>query len=266
MEEGREKRALLVSKGWLQAVVLVFLFGFMVLGLLAYRTYSSDPPVAQRTVDPQGKVLYTRDDVRKGQDVFLRNGLMEYGSIFGHGAYLGPDYTADYLHRAALAVRRDYGGPRSDRARLRTVADFQADRYDGDTHTLTYTAAQADAFGELERHYLRVFSSPRPVRPSPRRDHRSRQGPPADGVLRMDRVGGVRPPTRPRLLVHQQLAARDAGRQRADRGRARVERPLADRACSGGSASCSPLSGAGTSSVAGPRAATLSFAPPATSR
>ena len=45
-----------------------------------------------------------------GQEVFLRNGLMEYGSIFGHGAYLGPDFTADYLHRAALIAIDHYGG------------------------------------------------------------------------------------------------------------------------------------------------------------
>jgi nitric oxide reductase large subunit len=48
--------------------------------------------------------LFTRGDVLAGQAVFLRNGLMEYGSIFGHGAYLGPDFTADYLHRAARSV------------------------------------------------------------------------------------------------------------------------------------------------------------------
>jgi nitric oxide reductase subunit B len=42
--------------------------------------------------------------------VFVNNGLMEYGSVFGHGAYLGSDYTADYLRRAANFVRGSYGG------------------------------------------------------------------------------------------------------------------------------------------------------------
>ena len=42
---------------------------------------------------------------------------MEYGSIFGHGAYLGPDWTADYLHRSALSVEDQYGGGASDSAR-----------------------------------------------------------------------------------------------------------------------------------------------------
>src|SRR6187401_518649 len=93
-----DKRELLISKRWFQAAVLVFLFGFCVLGLLAYRTYSADPPIAERTVGPDGDVVFTGDDVSEGQTIFLSNGLMQYGSIFGHGAYLGPDYTADYLH------------------------------------------------------------------------------------------------------------------------------------------------------------------------
>jgi nitric oxide reductase subunit B len=118
-----ERRALLVSKGWVQAAVLVVLFGFFVLGLLAYRTYQAKPPIPERVVDPGGEVLYTERDVERGQEVFLNNGLMEYGSVFGHGAYLGPDYTADYLRRAADHVTRSYGGEASDRAARRTIED-----------------------------------------------------------------------------------------------------------------------------------------------
>src|ERR1700682_2951811 len=96
------KRKMLISKGWMQAVVIVVLCGFLILGVLAYRTYTDEPPIPSQIVDPGGQVLFTGADVIAGQEVFLRNGLMEYGSIFGHGAYLGPDFTADYLHRAAL--------------------------------------------------------------------------------------------------------------------------------------------------------------------
>jgi nitric oxide reductase subunit B len=84
---------------------------------------------------------------------------MQYGSIFGHGAYLGPDYTADYLHRAALDVQRAYGGPDSDRARSRTIEDFQRNRFESETDTLTLTAAQANAFGAMRRHYADFFAA-----------------------------------------------------------------------------------------------------------
>jgi len=154
------KRELLVSKTWLQVAGLVVLLGFFVLGLLAYRTYQSDPPIPDRTVDAGGDTVYAGDDVREGQKVFLHHGLMEYGSIFGHGAYLGPDFTADYLHRASASVRDQLGGDRSDSARQETVEQFQANRYDPETKTLALSAEQATAFDELERHYQDFFSEP----------------------------------------------------------------------------------------------------------
>src|SRR4051794_14952115 len=130
------KRALLVSKGWVQATVLVLLCGFFILGLLAYRTYQAQPPVPTRVVDDRGQLLFTGNDVSKGQQVFLHNGLMEYGSAFGHGAYLGPDYTADYLRRESDIVKGTYGGPRSDAAATRTIVDMRSNRYDERTKTL----------------------------------------------------------------------------------------------------------------------------------
>jgi nitric oxide reductase subunit B len=156
----KQRRDLIVSRGWLQACLLVVLFGFLVLGILAYKTYQDDPPVAARAVDPAGRTLFTGEDVSRGQKVFLHNGLMEYGSIFGHGAYLGPDFTDDYLHRAALSVQRQYRQLGADGAVQRTISDFQANRYDPDTDTLTFTAAQSRAFRELRRHYAEYFGDP----------------------------------------------------------------------------------------------------------
>jgi nitric oxide reductase subunit B len=143
------KRDLLVSKTWIQAVALVVVFGFFVLGLLAYRTYSGEAPIPARVVDQKGIVLFTGDDVTDGQQIFLRNGLMEYGSIFGHGAYLGPDYTADYLRRSATTVFEIHGGQQSDSANSKTVAEFKTNRYDQASDTLTFTEAQSGAYNQL---------------------------------------------------------------------------------------------------------------------
>jgi nitric oxide reductase subunit B len=157
---GSGRRELLVSRGWVQAVVLTLLFGFLVLGIMGYGTYSGQPPIPEKIVDQAGETVFTGEDIREGQKVFLRNGLMEYGSVFGHGGYLGPDYTADYLHRAALAVRDRYGGSGSDRAAARTVEDFKQNRYDSDTRTLEFTEAQTVAFGDVAGHYGRYFGEP----------------------------------------------------------------------------------------------------------
>jgi len=156
MQSGK-RRGLLISKGWVQAVIIVFLFGFTVLGILAYRTYTGEPPIPEKVVNGKGGVLFTGADVTRGQETFLRNGLMEYGTIFGHGAYLGPDFTADYLHRAALLVMQTYGGPESDRARLETIQDFKTNRYNAETGVLEFTDAQAAAFHDLVAHYQDYF-------------------------------------------------------------------------------------------------------------
>jgi nitric oxide reductase subunit B len=61
--------------------------------------------------------------------------LMEYGSVYGHGAYLGPDFTAEYLHKTAeLLVSRyqqDPLGPQSARERV------AAELHQGDRIVLT---------------------------------------------------------------------------------------------------------------------------------
>lgn len=122
-------RELLVSKGWIQAAALVALCGFLLLGILAYRTYTDEPPIPARVMGADGQLLFTGADISAGQEVFLKNGLMEYGSIFGHGAYLGPDFTADYLHRAAL-IANEVHGSSSQTPDENTIADFKANRYD----------------------------------------------------------------------------------------------------------------------------------------
>src|SRR3954452_22806930 len=137
------RRALLVSKVWVQTAVLVILVGFTIMGLLTYSNYMQHPPVPRQVLAPGGQTLFTGKDISRGQQVFLHNGLMEYGSAFGHGAYLGPDYTADYLRRESVFVGRRYGDPR------RTIADFRTNRYEARSGRLTVSAAQAAAFRAL---------------------------------------------------------------------------------------------------------------------
>ena len=155
MQEQRRER--LISRGWVQAVILVALFGFTMLGFIAARTYQAEPPIPERVLSPRGELLFTGEDIRSGQEVFLRNGIMQFGSIFGHGAYLGPDFTADYLHRSAVSVEEQLGGTDGE-AHRRTVADFRTNRYDEATGALVYSAERTKAHRELERYYHDFFS------------------------------------------------------------------------------------------------------------
>ena len=123
--DSMEKRPLMIAGGWIQAAAIVLIIGFFIMGVLTYYTYSDEPPIPEVVKTENGSTLFTRADIMAGQQIFLGNGLMEYGSIFGHGAYLGPDFTTEYLHRAALSSIEFYGGSNSDTARSRTIQDFK---------------------------------------------------------------------------------------------------------------------------------------------
>jgi nitric oxide reductase subunit B len=156
------RRPRMIARGWIQAAVLVTAVGFLVMGLLAMRTYQAEPPIPDRVVTGSGERLFTGEDVREGQKAFLRNGLMQYGSIFGHGAYLGPDFTADYLHRSARSVQKQYAvtATGSSDAHERTVKDFRTNRYDPGTGTLVWSEAQGTAFRQLTAHYADLLGRP----------------------------------------------------------------------------------------------------------
>jgi len=155
------RRESLVARSWVQAAALVALGGLFVMVLMGWMAYQSHPPIPLRVETATGDTVFTGDDIRAGQDVFLRNGLMEYGSIFGHGAYLGPDFTADYLHRSAELVRSTYGGVSPDTADRRTRDDFKLNRFDPRSGALTISDAQAQAFAALIPHYAATLGDPR---------------------------------------------------------------------------------------------------------
>jgi nitric oxide reductase subunit B len=159
--EAVPKRGLMVSRAWLQAVGVVVLFGFLILGLLAYRTYLDEPPIPGQVVAESGQVVFTGAEISRGQQVFLGNGLMEYGSVFGHGAYLGPDFTADYLHRAAQSAQAAYRSAGTEAAQQQVITDFQTNRYDPHTGRLVYSKAQVAAFTALQGYYGSYFGDPK---------------------------------------------------------------------------------------------------------
>jgi nitric oxide reductase subunit B len=91
-----------LSPWWRYGVLLTLLIGFGFLIYISARAYRDAPPVPARIVGPGGNTLFTAEDIKAGQEVFLKYALMENGTIWGHGAYLGPDFSAEYLHHLAL--------------------------------------------------------------------------------------------------------------------------------------------------------------------
>jgi nitric oxide reductase subunit B len=106
-----------LSPWWRHATILVMIIGFSVLTVVTVQTYTNAPPIPERVADDRGQVLFTRADIEHGQDVFLKYGLVEHGTLWGHGAYLGLDYTAEYLHREVGIARDRLARERSGRPR-----------------------------------------------------------------------------------------------------------------------------------------------------
>ena len=221
------RRPMTVSPLWLQGSILTFIIGFSLLTFSAIRIYQDYAPIPERIVDEAGNVLFTRQQILDGQEQFLTYGLMQFGTVYGHGAYLGPDFTADYLHRMALHMNKRYGD--DEAARGRTRRELQANRYD---------PTDGDA-GLDRRAGLGLRGDPPAlrragVRPEGERrgaqaghDHRRRGHPRDHGLHRLDGLDGRGPAARQDVLVHEQLAPRGAGRQHAHRRRDHVEHPLA---------------------------------------
>src|SRR6059058_3542522 len=96
-----------MKKLWISfAVVLVG--SFAILGWIGTRIYQQMPPIPARVVDTSGAVVVADGDIGRGQNVWQALGGMEVGSVWGHGSYVAPDWTADWLHREATFVLDDW--------------------------------------------------------------------------------------------------------------------------------------------------------------
>ena len=70
-----------LSPYWKRATIFTLVFGFTILIWLATRTVRDAPPIPEKVLAPTGDVVFTRDDILSGQQVFLKYGRMEYGSV-----------------------------------------------------------------------------------------------------------------------------------------------------------------------------------------
>ncbi|HEY8514540.1 MAG TPA: nitric-oxide reductase large subunit [Candidatus Binatia bacterium] len=157
-----------LKRYWLVLAATV-LGTFLVLGFFGREVYRQAPPIPERVLSETGEVLMTRDDILDGQQVWQSVGGQQVGSIWGHGAYQAPDWSADWLHREATGLlerwsRAEAGvefaaAPEATqealRARLRR--EMRTNRYDPETGTLMVSADRAAVMREVARHYTALF-------------------------------------------------------------------------------------------------------------
>jgi len=147
-----------LSPWWRHSAILVMIAGFSVLSLVTVLTYTNAPPIPEQVTDGTGNVVFTKADILKGQGVFLKYGLMEHGSLWGHGAYLGPDYSAEYLHRLSEVTRdtianERYGKPfaqltpdEQSAVSARTIEMLKENRYEPASQTLRFSPGEVAAY------------------------------------------------------------------------------------------------------------------------
>ncbi len=153
-----------------KALAVIFVLSFAVLGWIGREIYLAAPPIPAKVLTGSGDVVFTGDQIRHGQQVWLAAGGQQLGSVWGHGGYVAPDWSADWLHREALALRdlqarQSFGTPYrqlsvdqrgSIDARLRH--EMRHNDYDAARDVLTVSANRASAVRAVAAHYSGLFA------------------------------------------------------------------------------------------------------------
>ena len=157
-----------VKRLWL-ALTAVIVGSFAVLIYYGVVLYREAPPVPNRVVTTDGDVVFTGEEIRDGQNVWQSMGGQEVGTVWGHGAYVAPDWSADWLHREAIWLldawaMRDHRtayaelGSESQamlQARLRN--ELRANTYNAETGDLVVSELRAEAIRNVGMHYAALF-------------------------------------------------------------------------------------------------------------
>jgi nitric oxide reductase subunit B len=142
---------------------------FLVLGWIGTRILDEMPPLPDRVVTTDGQVVFDTGDILAGQNVWQSLGGMEVGSIWGHGSYTAPDWTADWLHREATFIldqwaNREFSKPYDElddepKAQLaaRLTKLLRTNTYDEATKTVTIDPIRAEAIRSNTAYYSDVF-------------------------------------------------------------------------------------------------------------
>jgi len=156
------------KKLWI-AFSLVVGISFSILIYFGYEIYQQAPPIPESVVTTEGKVLFTGQDIKDGQNVWQSMGGQEVGSIWGHGAYLAPDWTADWLHREAIIILDEWAskiGSTSYKTldienqaalKARLGLEFRTNTYSKEKGTITVSVIRAKSIAELNVYYQNLF-------------------------------------------------------------------------------------------------------------
>lgn len=157
------------KKLWL-AFIAVMIGSFAVLGYYGTEIYRKAPPVPERVVTTDGQVVMTGQEIKDGQNVWQSIGGQEVGTVWGHGSYVAPDWSADWLHKESLYLlnhwaERDYGKSFEQldeetkaALKVRLQKELRTNTYNPETNEIVVSPLRARAFENISKHYSGLFT------------------------------------------------------------------------------------------------------------
>jgi len=158
------------KKLWI-GFITVMVLSFSVLLYFGKEIYKQAPPIPVKVVKPDGTVLFTGQDIKDGQNVWQSLGGQEIGTVWGHGAYQAPDWSADWLHKEAeyilnkFAMQQDgisYEKLSDERKAFLKVLlqkELRKNTYDPTTGILTISEVRAEAIASNSTFYGGLFTN-----------------------------------------------------------------------------------------------------------
>lgn len=148
---------------------LVMCISFSVLGYYGYEIYQQAPPIPTQIKGPDKTVIFTSQEIKDGQNIWQSIGGQEVGTIWGHGAYVAPDWTADWLHREAVFIleklsQKEYSKTYAQLTeeqqagmKIRLQNDVRKNTYDKTTGVITISQNRIEAIKYLSKYYEGLF-------------------------------------------------------------------------------------------------------------
>jgi nitric oxide reductase subunit B len=163
------------SRLW-RGLGIVFILSFAALGWLGREIYLAAPPIPVVVQSASGQTIFTHDQIVLGQQAWFKAGGQQLGTVWGHGSYVAPDWSADWLHREALALRdsmtRDANQRPYERLEIGQRAAIDAElkavmrhnTYDRSSGVLTVSDQRAAAIESVALHYESLFGNDESLR------------------------------------------------------------------------------------------------------
>ena len=160
-----------MKKVWI-AFISVVTLSFIVLIWVGTEVYQTQPPIPETVIIQEtGEIFLTKEDIQIGQNVWESIGGMEVGSIWGHGSYVAPDWSADWIHKEAIFMlntwaKKDFNSTYQNldvenkaALKARLIKHVKTNTYNTKTGSITISKDRYTAILENYKHYTDIFSN-----------------------------------------------------------------------------------------------------------